>query len=171
MRFKKYFIALLLVTSLFLFAACKKNEGGVAKTVSPDFKEFTDLEFMDKLMLDEFKTKHKGKKIIVNFFASWCPPCRAEMPDFVEVYNERKEDLVILGLTIDDNKDDAIRFINDFGVTYPTYISDKKLQYFLNVLKVPTSFLYDEKGNFVQIFEGMMSKQLLLDIANTQIAK
>lgn len=163
----------LLIFSLFLFAACKKNEGGVAaaKAFSPDFKEFTDLEFMDKLMLDEFKKKHRGKKIIVNFFASWCPPCRAEMPDFVEVYNERKDDLLILGLTIDDNKDDAIRFINEFGVTYPTYISDKKLQYFLNVLKVPTSFLYDEKGNFVQIFEGMMSKQLLLDIANTQIAK
>jgi thiol-disulfide isomerase/thioredoxin len=73
--------------------------------------------------------RYRGQVVLVNFWASWCPPCRVEMPAFERVYRERRDDgFVILGIATDTHAGDAIRkFITDHDITYPILLADRQV--------------------------------------------
>jgi thiol-disulfide isomerase/thioredoxin len=99
----------------------------------------------------------KGKVILVNFWATWCGPCRAEVPDLVELQNKYKDRLQILGLVVDDDDPDAIqKFAAKFGINYPVAVAtnDLRLQYG-GIPALPTSFVLDSEGRVVQKHEGL----------------
>ena len=99
----------------------------------------------------------KGKVILLNFWATWCGPCRAEIPDLVELQNKYKEHLQILGLVVDDDDQDAIKdFAEKFGINYPVALAtnDIRLQYG-GIAALPTSFVLDSEGRIVQKHEGL----------------
>jgi len=99
----------------------------------------------------------KGKVILLNFWATWCGPCRAEIPDLVELQNKYKEHLQILGLVVDDDDQDAIKdFADKFGINYPVALAtiDIRLQYG-GIPALPTSFVLDSEGRIVQKHEGL----------------
>jgi thiol-disulfide isomerase/thioredoxin len=100
---------------------------------------------------------YKGKVILLNFWASWCGPCRAEIPDLVELQNKYKDQLQIIGLVVDDEDEDAIKkFVTDFGINYPVALAgdEVRLQYG-GIPALPTSFLLDAEGRVVQKHEGL----------------
>lgn len=155
---KKLIVLTMVVLSLAIVGCGKKKEP--AQIIA------TDLQVLDDAMFQKLKADNKGKLIIFNFFASWCPPCKAETPDFISVYNEYKnKNFIIIGVSIDSKKQDAIDFVNEYGVTFPVYMADPALQRKYNVAKVPTSFIYDVDGSLANIAEGMISKSMLTKMA------
>jgi len=99
----------------------------------------------------------KGKVILLNFWATWCGPCRAEIPDLVELQNKYKDRLQILGLVVDDDDLDAIKkFAARFGINYPVALAtnDIRIQYG-GIPALPTSFVLDSEGRVVQKHEGL----------------
>jgi thiol-disulfide isomerase/thioredoxin len=98
-----------------------------------------------------------GKVILLNFWATWCGPCRAEIPDLIELQNKYKDRLQILGLVVDDDDQDAIKeFVEKFGINYPVAIAsdDIRMQYG-GIAALPTSFVLDAEGRIVQKHEGL----------------
>jgi thiol-disulfide isomerase/thioredoxin len=98
-----------------------------------------------------------GKVILLNFWATWCGPCRAEIPDLVALQNKYRDRLQILGLVVDDDDQDAIKsFVADFGINYPVALAsdDIRIQYG-GVAALPTSFVLDAEGRVVQKHEGL----------------
>jgi thiol-disulfide isomerase/thioredoxin len=99
----------------------------------------------------------KGKVVLVNFWATWCGPCRAEIPDLVELQNKYKDRLQILGLVVDDEDQDAIKkFAAKFHINYPVAIATDALRLeYGGIPALPTSFLLDSEGRVVQKHEGL----------------
>jgi thiol-disulfide isomerase/thioredoxin len=99
----------------------------------------------------------KGKVVLVNFWATWCGPCRAEVPDLVELQNKYKDRLQILGLVVDDEDQDAIkRFVAKFHINYPVAIATDALRLeYGGIPALPTSFVLDSEGRVVQKHEGL----------------
>jgi len=99
----------------------------------------------------------RGKVILLNFWATWCGPCRAEISDLVELQNKYKDRLQILGLVVDDDDQDAIKeFTEKFSINYPVAIATNeiRLQYG-GIAALPTSFVLDADGRIVQKHEGL----------------
>jgi thiol-disulfide isomerase/thioredoxin len=100
----------------------------------------------------------KGKVTIVNFWATWCPPCRAELPDLIALQAQYGDDLQILGISEDDiPADDVKRFTQENGFNYPVAMSTPELaKIFTGVAALPTSFILDREGRIVQRHVGML---------------
>ena len=104
--------------------------------------------------------------MLINFFGSWCAPCKAETPDFIEVYEKYKDkNFVIIGLAVDNNVNDAIEFVNNFGVTYPVFQANEELIKYFRVGPIPTSLLFDKNGKYMNQFIGYMDKSIAIQIA------
>jgi cytochrome c biogenesis protein CcmG/thiol:disulfide interchange protein DsbE len=106
----------------------------------------------------------KGKIVVVNFWATWCPPCRAEIPDFVEVYEQnRAKGLEIVGVSVDEMTPQQLRpFVDKNKMSYPVaLVTDKILRDYGPISAIPTTFIIDKKGIIRHAEEGMMDKQTL----------
>lgn len=107
----------------------------------------------------------RGKKVFVNFWATWCPPCRAEMPHMQQVYEEHDGDVVVLGvnLTLTETDPEAVEpFIVDFELTFPIvldYGGDVMTTY--QVIAYPTTFAVDSRGIIREIYRGAISAGIM----------
>jgi thiol-disulfide isomerase/thioredoxin len=118
---------------------------------APEFK-LTGLDGKPVTLADAH-----GKIILLNFWATWCGPCRAEIPDLIALQNKYKDRLQILGLVVDDDDADAIKeFVEKFKLNYPVAIASDaiRLQYG-GIAALPTSFVLDVEGRIVQKHEGL----------------
>jgi len=93
----------------------------------------------------------------LNFWATWCGPCRAEIPDLVELQNRYKDQLQVIGLVVDDEDQDAIKkFVDEYKINYPVVIAPDELRFeYGGIPALPTSFLLDAEGRVVQKHEGL----------------
>lgn len=106
----------------------------------------------------------RGKVVLVNFWATWCPPCRQEMPSFERVWRERRDDgLVILGLSTDRIGADAVRaFVSERGYTYPIGMAGYEVTHAFGGARVlPSSFLIDRTGNIRHEITGYFAEPAL----------
>jgi peroxiredoxin len=99
----------------------------------------------------------KGKKVMLNFWATWCPPCKAEMPAMEEFHKEAGDEVVILAVNIDPHLD-VQAFIDENGITFPIPLdAEDKVNETYQVLSIPTTYFIDTKGNIGNKFIGAMS--------------
>jgi len=126
---------------------------------APDFK----LNTIDgkEIKLSDFK----GKKVILNFWATWCSPCRAEIPDFVKFYNENKNKVEIIGIAVGSRERDVMEIVKKYKITYPVCIGDNKIEKLYGPINaVPTSFIIDENGYIKEKKIGIMNEEELKEI-------
>ncbi|MCH8170669.1 MAG: TlpA family protein disulfide reductase [Bacteroidetes bacterium] len=136
-------------------APVKKSEP-VVNQIKDDAVKSPDFELINtdgkKVKLSDYK----GKIIILNFWATWCPPCREEIPGFVKLQKEYKDDLVILGVSLDiGSKDDVVPFMKKFQINYPVLFGTMEVvSDYGDIQSIPTTFVIDQKGNIVNSFIG-----------------
>lgn len=148
-------------------------------------QEDTTLEAFDFTLTDQYGNIHtlsdyKGKVVFLNFWATWCPPCKLEMPYIEELYNEynlNQDDIVILGVANpsseeyphnqDVNEAEIKKFLDDNNYTFPV-VFDKTGQtlndYFIN--SFPTTFMIDKLGNIYGYVQGSLTKDMIINIIN-----
>lgn len=126
--------------------------------IAPDF-ELETIEGETVKLSD-----YRGKRVIVNFWATWCPPCRAEIPDLRKVYNNTDVEILAVNLTdTEKNEDDIGPFVEDFKMNFPVLMdvnSDVAITY--NVAAYPTSYMIDSDGHIQFIAMGAMNYDLMM---------
>jgi thiol-disulfide isomerase/thioredoxin len=107
----------------------------------------------------------RGKVVLVNFWATWCPPCRAEIPDLIKLQEKYRKELVIIGVSEDEIPPENVKaFANQQGMNYPIAMTTPELRkIFRGVAALPTTFVIDRNGRLVQKHVG------LLNAANTEL--
>lgn len=164
---KTLLVAMLLcITALY---GCKK-EGTLQEGGENAQGKITvqDIPVIDSIEYVKIKEANKGKIVVMNFFASWCPPCNAEAPDFVKVYNEYKDkNFIIIGISTDDDKAAAAKFANKYGIEYPVYLSDRAIEKKYMVSRLPTTYIYDKEGKLMDIANGAIGGAYLKKLAES----
>jgi len=101
----------------------------------------------------------KGKVVLVNFWATWCPPCRAEIPDLVKLQNKYRDHVLVLGISQDEGPiEDVHKFAAQHNINYPIAMSTPELEkVFRGVSALPTTFVIDREGRLAQRHVGMLN--------------
>lgn len=142
--------------------ASKPAAGAPAKVQRPaDAQKAPDfsLEALDGKTIR--LSDYKGKVIILDFWATWCPPCKAEIPFFIELMKQyNKEDLQIIGIALDDIG--RVRnFVKQNGMNYPVAIADQNTPIaYGGIQGIPTTFVIDKDGYIIQRYVGYRPKQV-----------
>jgi cytochrome c biogenesis protein CcmG/thiol:disulfide interchange protein DsbE len=107
--------------------------------------------------------EHRGDWVLVNLWASWCVPCREEAPVLERFYRRhRDQDTTVVGINVQDNRDDAVAFLRDHPTTYPQLrsVGDERSAAFGST-GVPENFLVDPRGRLALIWRGPVDDDFL----------
>ncbi|MEO0138384.1 MAG: TlpA disulfide reductase family protein [candidate division WOR-3 bacterium] len=144
---------IVLVVGLLSLITCSKREdnsikGLSFKTLDGKIYKWEDLQ---------------GKVLIVDFWATWCQPCRKSLPELDAIYKEYNGKVVVIGFSKDDSEEEVKNFLEkEIKVSYPIAMSNQKLEkMFGGILGLPTSFLVDKDGKVVRRFLGYVPKEVL----------
>ncbi len=134
--------------------------GGPAIEPAPDYT-FTTFEG-ERLGPSELV----GKAVVLNFWASWCTPCRAEMPYFETTYQTfRERGVVFVGLAVQDDPASAQAFLKELGITYPAGLDEgNEITVRYQVSGLPTTIFIDRDGNVARRWTGAISEKQLVDV-------
>lgn len=106
----------------------------------------------------------RGKPTVVNFFASWCTPCRKEMPALQQVSDRLSGKVAFMGVDHQDNRDSAAELLKDTGVKYPTgYDPDGKVAKAYGLFGMPTTLFVSADGRVLETHTGELSRSALED--------
>ncbi len=127
---------------------------------APDFTVF-DAQG-NEVNLSDFA----GKPVVLNFWASWCPPCKAEMPHFDKVYKEVKDDVVFMMVDLVDGQretqEKGQKYVTDQDYTFPVYFdNEQNAAYIYGISSIPTTLFIDGKGNIIASREGILEEATL----------
>ena len=140
--------------------AAGSTEETEAAEPAPDFTVY-DLEGNAHRLSD-----FRGKPVILNFWASWCGPCKSEMPEFQSFYETYGEDIHFLMVNLTDNRQETVEtaseYITQQGYTFPVYYdTDLEGAYAYGVSAVPVTYFIDSEGNFAAWAQGALSADML----------
>jgi len=141
-----------------LSASTSKPE--VEKEKSPDFTAY-DMQG-NKVKLSDYL----GKPIVLNFWASWCPPCKGEMPTYNKVYEEVKESVVFMMVDLVDGQRETQakgqKYIEDQGFSFPVYFdNDQQAAKAYGITAIPTTIFIDSQGRIIDSHQGAINEATL----------
>jgi len=168
---KSYVILLALAISLAICACNNKSDKPAADSSVEVGSSAPDFTLKDITGKNTTLSSYKGKLVLLEFWATWCPPCKASIPDMVELHKKYQEKgFTVLGVSIDTDSDAAAKvaqFSSSNGITYPVLIADEAMPLTYNVMSVPTSFLISRDGIVISSYIGYFddySKKVSADI-------
>ncbi len=103
----------------------------------------------------------RGKVVLVNFWATWCPPCREETPGLVRLYrNYQPKGVVVVGISMDDDPHQAVPpFLREYKVPYPMLVPDSSFELAGDVQSLPTTLLIDRQGRVAKVYVGAVGEE------------
>jgi len=109
----------------------------------------------------------RGKVVLLNFWATWCPPCREEIPEMIELQSRYKDRLQVIGVSMDDSPAEEVRaFAHQMGMTYPVVMGSRSIEAeYGGVPALPTSFVIGPDGGVVQKHVGLYP----IDVYETEV--
>lgn len=160
------------------------NESGSEQNASGE-TEPAPMPAIDFTLKDQYGNTHtlsdyKGKTVFLNFWATWCPPCRAEMPDIQKLYDtydtEGDDALIVLGIAApnmgsEQSEEGIKKFLEDNGYTYPV-VMDTTGEIFnaYGIFSFPTTFMIDRDGNVFGYASGQLSEDMMKSIIDQTMA-
>ena len=120
----------------------------------------------EEIQLSEFI----GSVVVLNFWASWCPPCIDEMPSFETIYQEYKDaGVLFVGVAVSDTETRAGSLANQLGITYPLGLDPGHIATVYHVTTMPTTFFIDRDGNVSRKLQGVVNEGALRFFLNSRI--
>ena len=143
-----------LIAGLLLSQGC--SEDAPAKETAPDFSVL--LFDGDSFQLGAYR----GKPVLINFLASWCIPCREEIPILNQAYGQYTRDVAFVAIAVGDTEENAKKFVEQFGLSLPAGIDrNGEIEEAYGVYGVPTTLFIDEKGIISYRHMGSVTEKLL----------
>ncbi|QKF67561.1 protein disulfide reductase, TlpA family [Arcobacter venerupis] len=175
MQFKT--LAFLSILSILLFTGCDskdKNEDSKETTTQKvnkitEFQLKTTNDGIINLKLDKDKIilkDYPNKIVLLNFFATWCPPCKAEIPNLVRLQNDYKNDFVVISVLLEEMKtnEELKAFMKDFEINYEVVNSPDGFDLARNlggIKSIPTMYLIDKNSAVFQKYVGLVPSEML----------
>ncbi|NCC24658.1 MAG: TlpA family protein disulfide reductase [Deltaproteobacteria bacterium] len=148
-----------LAAALVILLACSQAWASSFTAMQPD-------------TLDKVLAESKGKVVLVNFWATWCQPCRIEIPELIRLRQEHSEaDLEVIGISLDNNPGVVDSFLKKNPINYRLFWAPPTLQRAFAVQAVPTIFFYNREGQRVWTQKGLMRSEQLKDMVKTLLAQ
>ncbi len=184
MKIKKLFFFTLLSLSLVITGCEKKGEitgDAIAQNVAKDITLGLETTTGDDLTVERKKglwsfKEYENKVVLVVFFATWCPPCKAEIPHLNNLLAKYNKDFQVIGVAVEQNKpnEELTSFINEHQIKYPVTNGAVNFEFadaVGGVDGIPAMFLFDKKGALVMQYEGATQEEILDSDISKHIGK
>jgi peroxiredoxin len=155
---KKISVPAILLVLFFCIPGCSTNSNhkGDIGTEAEDF--WLQSTTGRKIHLSDYR----GKIVLLDFWATWCPPCRRGIPDLISLQEDFKNNLVVIGISTDrDTKGNVSEFMQQQGINYTVAYADEEIsESYGGINAIPTSFVIDKNGTIVDKHIGLVEKSV-----------
>jgi DsbE subfamily thiol:disulfide oxidoreductase len=164
------FILFFLLPFLFsLSSGCAENKGHKIADIGEPAPEFTLTDLNGKMVS---LREYKGRYVILNFWATWCPSCVSEMPFLQEIYNKEKDKgITVIGIDYNEDQEKVKKFLSKYGITF-TILMDNNLKVSKDygVVGLPVTFLIDSEGRIKKKFRGELTEEIYNKYLKSEIS-
>ena len=157
-RFRRLPFLLILLIALGL-AGCQKQEDTSRKV------QKSNIPVLNPASFEKTIAAHKGRVLVVNFFTTWCEPCRKELPELVSLANTyRPKGVDVIGVSLDKGGEKVLApFLKKIKIPYPVYLGNEDLMASLKLHAIPTTYFYDKNGTRVETVQGALTRERLAE--------
>jgi thiol-disulfide isomerase/thioredoxin len=165
-----------LAAALIFTASCSEAPEQAAQTrpetTQQETKKASSVETLGQAEIIKAINDSAGKVVVVNFWATWCDPCREEIKDLKELREEYAEDqLVIMGIAVDNEPGAVEAFARRVDFNYPVFLATEAAARFFRIEAIPRLMLYDKKGELKVNAEGLANPDRLREIVDNLLSE